>query len=838
MRNKKEKGISMIALIVTIIVLMILAVVSIQILRSDNGIINQANNAKKSKVASEEIESVKWAAAQATGDEENEAGILTNDKGKDLIDKYLKKYIDEKAEASDQLDYTIYQPGEVVEGKDIGLTNDVFVVKFKESENIYIIDTDGNVHKDTGGNISEEIAKRDGIILSNDTMEVNNETTHTITITTNAKDLKITNSNDSVIELTEKTDKQITFVAKAIGRSTITVETENGKKARCYVLVHQEPKKLTLDVTNIMFDLSENIKEHQVTATIDPNTTNYNTEITWTSSNPSVAEVNSSGNPDGQLKSTATIVAKSNGTATITASTPNGVTATCEVTVHTTPQSISISGTFELDLSTNNTEKLNIVYNPITSDYKKTIKWTSSNTNIAQIDQQGNVTGVANGKTTITAETENGKKATCEVIVHTTPKSITLNKSSLMLDISVNNTETLSVASYNPDTSDIKRGITWSSNNAGVATVDTLTGKVTAKSNGNATITARTENGKTATCEVTVHTSPTKITISGTATLDISGINGNKSEKLTVNYEPVTSDINKGITWETSNAGIATVSGGTITGISNGTVTIKATTQNGKSATYSVTVITSITNISLNKDSITLKPGESENIIATILPSTATENVTWVASNSNISISASGDNKSTCLIKGTNTGKVTLTAKNSSGTIKATCQVEVLGVAISATKSYYDLKARERYESECIMEDYTDTCTYIVDCDSIWDGVTGFWVPNPNCRYEDRPCTKTRCSGNYEDVYKGIDDGEVTISFQLSSYVPVNNLTLVKNGISAVRVGSIKVSNQSQAKYTIKLTTSSTYFRDGTLTLKYKDESIEYEIMTWNIRCR
>ena len=163
-----------------------------------------------------------------------------NYNGKDLIDKYLKKYIDEKAEASDQLDYTIYQPGEVVEGKDIGLTNDVFVVKFKESENIYIIDTDGNVHKDTGGNISEEIAKRDGIILSNDTMEVNNETTHTITITTNAKDLKITNSNDSVIELTEKTDKQITFVAKAIGRSTITVETENGKKARCYVIKNQK----------------------------------------------------------------------------------------------------------------------------------------------------------------------------------------------------------------------------------------------------------------------------------------------------------------------------------------------------------------------------------------------------------------------------------------------------------------------------------------------------------------------------------------------------------------------------------------------------------------------
>ena len=231
----------------------------------------------------------------------------------------------------------------------------IFVVKFKESENIYIIDPDGTVHKDPtsgngnnssnggnngnnqGGNTgdggqggtedpNEEIAKRDGIVLSKESMDVNNETTNTISITTNAKNLKITNSNDSVIELTEKNDKQITYVAKAIGRSTITVETEKGKKARCYVLVHQEPKKIVLDTTNIEFDLSENNNQHQITATIEPSTTNRDTDITWTSSNTNVATVNSNGYVSG----------KTDGTTTITVRSSSGkVSATCTITVKT-----------------------------------------------------------------------------------------------------------------------------------------------------------------------------------------------------------------------------------------------------------------------------------------------------------------------------------------------------------------------------------------------------------------------------------------------------------------------------------------------------------------------
>ena len=540
----KNKGISLIALVVTIIVLMILAGISIQMLRGDTGIINQTHNANKTKNASEEKEAVEWAAAQATGDEENKTGILISGEGKTLIDKYLKQYIGNETNSSDQFEYTIYEPGENVEGENVNLTKDEFVVKFKETENIYVIDQNGVVHKDeTSGNNNnknngsgsnqggsnngqqgdgnsnqnEEIAKRDGVILSKDSIEVNNETTNTINITTNASNLKITNSDDSVIELTEKTDEKITFVSKKIGRSTITVETEKGKKARCYVLVHQEPKKLTLDTTEITFDLSENNKQHQVTATIDPSTTNHSTVITWTSSNSNVAEVSSSGNPNGQLRSIGTIKATANGTATITAKTENGKTATCQVTVHTSPTKITLNkNNILLDVSGLNARKeetLKVTYTPSTSDIKKKITWTSSDSNVATVNPSGGISDTAtinskaSGRTTITAKTENGFLAQCEVVVQSSITKITLSKTSAILDLSeVEAGKNLQLtATIEPRA--VTEGYVWTSSNTNVATVSS-NGYVSGKTNGTTTITAKSSSGKrVATCTITVKTS-------------------------------------------------------------------------------------------------------------------------------------------------------------------------------------------------------------------------------------------------------------------------------------------------------------------------------------------
>ena len=86
------------------------------------------------------------------------------------------------------------------------------------------------------------------------------------------------------------------------------------------------------------------------------------------------------------------------------------------------------------------------------------------------------------------------------------PTSVSLNKTSLTLDVGKSYTLTKTVSPSNAVTS-----YTWSSSNTSVATVD-KNGKVTAKASGTATITVKTSNGKTATCKVTVNLPTPQIT--------------------------------------------------------------------------------------------------------------------------------------------------------------------------------------------------------------------------------------------------------------------------------------------------------------------------------------
>ena len=86
------------------------------------------------------------------------------------------------------------------------------------------------------------------------------------------------------------------------------------------------------------------------------------------------------------------------------------------------------------------------------------------------------------------------------------PTSVSLNKTSLTLDVGKSYTLTKTVSPSNAVTS-----YTWSSSNTSVATVDS-NGKVTAKKAGTATITVKTLNGKTATCKVTVNLPAPQIT--------------------------------------------------------------------------------------------------------------------------------------------------------------------------------------------------------------------------------------------------------------------------------------------------------------------------------------
>ena len=86
---KKEKAITLIALVVTIVVLLILATVSIQMLGGENGIIGQAKGGKDSAEISEEKEIINISSVQAS--EKNKYGELTKEELQKALEKNAEK---------------------------------------------------------------------------------------------------------------------------------------------------------------------------------------------------------------------------------------------------------------------------------------------------------------------------------------------------------------------------------------------------------------------------------------------------------------------------------------------------------------------------------------------------------------------------------------------------------------------------------------------------------------------------------------------------------------------------------------------------------------------------
>lgn len=179
-----------------------------------------------------------------------------------------------------------------------------------------------------------------------------------------------------------------------------------------------------------------------------------------------------------------------------------------------------------------------------------------------------------------------GKHKPEEIVAVT---DVTLNKNTLTLEIGGTETLTATVAPENAT----DKTVTWESDKTNIATVDN-NGKVTAIKDGTATITAKTANGKTATCTVTVNVAVIPVeSVSlnkSEITLEIDG-----TETLTASVTPENAT-DKTVTWTVAPAGVVSVENGVVTAIKDGTATITVTTANGKTATCSVTVNAPLTN--------------------------------------------------------------------------------------------------------------------------------------------------------------------------------------------------------------------------------------------------
>ena len=169
---------------------------------------------------------------------------------------------------------------------------------------------------------------------------------------------------------------------------------------------------------------------------------------------------------------------------------------------------------------------------------------------------------------------------------------VRLNKTSLSFT-GTGSSQTLT-ATVSPSNATNKT-ITWSSSNTSVATVSN--GVVKAVGFGTATITAKSNNGKTASCSVTVNPiQPTGIKATP-ETSTLYGLNG--TVKLSANVMP-SNATNKAVTWSSRNTSVATVSSdGTVKAVGYGTTVITATTVNGLTSNCTINVkkeeVTSLT---------------------------------------------------------------------------------------------------------------------------------------------------------------------------------------------------------------------------------------------------
>ncbi len=105
--------------------------------------------------------------------------------------------------------------------------------------------------------------------------------------------------------------------ARKAGSATITVTTHNGLAATCEVQVYTLPTKVKLNAKKLSLYVND---AYQLTATLSKNSIS---DITWASDNPNVAAVDANG----------LVIAESAGVAVITATTVNGKSAKCKITV-------------------------------------------------------------------------------------------------------------------------------------------------------------------------------------------------------------------------------------------------------------------------------------------------------------------------------------------------------------------------------------------------------------------------------------------------------------------------------------------------------------------------
>ena len=201
-----------------------------------------------------------------------------------------------------------------------------------------------------------------------------------------------TQTEEQTAETTETTETETTETTEAETTETETTETTE---------VEEETFAESIALNKNEVSLIKGCSETLI-ATITPENTTNKT-LTWITSNPSVATV-----VDG------IVTAISSGTAIITVTTSNGLTATCVVTVTVQALGVTLDRDF---IQINEDENTVLTATVMPSDTtNKTLMWTTSDSSVVTVNN-GVIKAVSAGTATITVTTATGLTDTCQVTV-------------------------------------------------------------------------------------------------------------------------------------------------------------------------------------------------------------------------------------------------------------------------------------------------------------------------------------------------------------------------------------------------------------------------------------
>ena len=156
----------------------------------------------------------------------------------------------------------------------------------------------------------------------------------------------------------------------------------------------------------------------QLEATVYP-TDAANKKILWTSSNEDVVIVTDEG----------FVLAVAEGEADVTvASAENSeIKAVCHIKVENEkePEVPIVQIKFEespVTIALGETKKLNVIFNPVNATNKE-LDWLSAKTSVVEVDKEGNILGISEGKAVVSAKTKDGSNLTINCVVTVIPST-------------------------------------------------------------------------------------------------------------------------------------------------------------------------------------------------------------------------------------------------------------------------------------------------------------------------------------------------------------------------------------------------------------------------------